>query len=149
MNLHFTTRTTSQKPADVTRQWYLIDAADVPLGRLATKVADLIHGKGKVTFTKHTDGGDFVIVINADKVYLSGRKEEQKKYYSHSGYPGSIKEINVADQRTKDATKLIQKAVYGMIPKNKLRDDRMNRLKIYNGPEHAHEAQKPTKIEAK
>lgn len=144
-------KTYSQKPADVTRNWHIIDAAQLPLGRLSTEVARLLTGKHKPTFTPHTDGGDFVVIVNAANVALTGGKETAKKYYRHSGYPGSIKEQTAEVVRNTNPERLIEKAVFGMLPKNKLRDARMERLKVYAGSEHKHTAQKPTeyKIGAK
>ena len=143
-------KTYSQKPAEVDRKWILIDAAEAPtLGRLSAAVATYLTGKYKPTFTPHTDGGDFVIVVNADKVKVSGNKEEAKMYYRHSGYPGGLKEATLKELREKDASMIIEKAVQGMLPKNKLQDERMNRLKVYNGEYHNHAAQKPEKVEVK
>ncbi len=138
--------TFSQKPADVTRKWYIVDASTAPVGRLATQIAQLLLGKGKAEFTPHVDAGDFVVVINSDKAVFTGQKELNKTYYRHTGYPGGIKDRTVGEQREKDSTKLIEKAVYGMLPVNKLRDGRMKRLKIYTGAEHNHAAQKPEEI---
>jgi len=118
---------------EVERKWYLLDAKDQVLGRLATKIAELLMGKGKVTFSKHMDSGDFVVVTNVEKVVLTGKKEDQKLYRRHSGYPGGYKEATAAEIRTKFPKKLIEKAVYGMLPSNKLRSDRMVRLKLVVG----------------
>lgn len=142
-------KTFSAKPSDVTRKWYVIDAAEAPVGRIATRVATLLTGKGKPMFTHHIDTGDFVIVINTDKAVFTGLKEEGKKYYHHSGFPGGIKERTVRVQREIDSTVLLEKAVFGMLPVNKLRDGRMKRLKLYAGAEHNHEAQKPETISLK
>lgn len=143
-------KTYSQKPADVERKWHLIDAADAPtLGRLSAQIATLLTGKYKPTFTPHTDGGDYVVVVNADKVRVTGNKEEAKKYYRHSGYPGALKDSTLKELREKDATLIIKNSVAGMLPKNKLQDARMLRLKVSNGPEHNHAAQKPQKVEVK
>jgi len=139
-------KTYSAKPTEVTRKWYVIDASQAPAGRVATRIATLLTGKGKPMFTPHIDCGDFVIVINTDKVKFTGLKEENKKYYRHSGFPGGIKDRTVREQREIDSTKLIEKAVYGMVPVNKLRAERMKRLKIYTGAEHNHAAQKPETI---
>lgn len=136
-------KTYSQKPTEVSRKWYVLDASSAPLGRLSTEIAKLLTGKHKPTFTPHTDGGDYVIVINTDKCVLTGNKEHSKKYYRHSGYPGGIKERTVAEQRQKDSRKIIEASVFGMLPKNKLRDGRMLRLKLYTEDKHQHEAQKP------
>lgn len=142
-------KTYSAKPSDVTRAWYVIDAAEAPLGRVATKVATLLTGKGKAQFTQHIDTGDFVIVINADKLVVTGNKMADKKYYRHSGFPGGIKEATLGDKMAKDSTEVIFHAVRGMLPVNKLRDERLKRLKIYAGSEHNHEAQKPTALSVK
>ncbi|MFZ2275996.1 MAG: 50S ribosomal protein L13 [Candidatus Nanogingivalis sp.] len=143
-------KTYSQKPTEVERKWHLIDAAEAPtLGRLSAKIATLLSGKNKATFTPHTDGGDFVVVINAEKVKVTGNKEEDKMYYRHSGFPGGLKEASLKELREKNPAIIIEKAVYGMLPTNKLRDDRMKRLKVYAGAEHNHAAQKPEKVEVK
>ncbi len=143
-------KTYSQKPTEVERKWHLIDAAEAPtLGRLSAKIATLLSGKNKATFTPHTDGGDFVVVINAEKVKVTGNKEEDKMYYRHSGFPGGLKEASLKELREKNPAMIIEKAVYGMLPTNKLRDDRMKRLKVYAGAEHNHAAQKPEKVEVK
>ena len=143
-------KTYSQKPTEVERKWFLIDAAEsATLGRLSAKIATLLTGKYKPTFTPHTDGGDYVVVINADKVKVTGNKEEDKMYYRHSGFPGGLKEASLKELREKNPAMIIEKAVYGMLPTNKLRDDRMKRLKVYAGAEHNHAAQKPEKVEVK
>lgn len=139
-------KTYSAKPTDVERKWYVIDAAEAPLGRLSTQVATLLTGKGKPQFTKHIDCGDFVIVINTDNLVVTGNKMEDKMYYRHSGFPGGLKEAQLKEKMAKDSTEVIFKAVRGMLPVNKLRDGRLARLKIYAGGEHNHEAQKPTKL---
>ena len=142
-------KTYSAKPSEVTRKWYLIDASEAPVGRIATKIATLLTGKGKPMFTSHIDCGDFVVVINSDKAVFTGQKEDDKKYYRHTGFPGGIKDRTVKEQRELDSTALIEKAVYGMVPVNKLRAERMKRLKVYTGSEHNHEAQKPEVISFK
>lgn len=142
-------KTFVKKPADVTRNWYVIDASEAPLGRVATQVAKLLVGKHKVDYTPHVDGGDFVVVINTDKIVLTGRKLDQKRYYSHSGYPGSIKEKSVKKALEDDSRDVMFAAVKGMIPTNKLKADRLARLKIFTDANHAHEAQKPSKYELK
>jgi large subunit ribosomal protein L13 len=139
-------KTYSQKPTEVSREWFVVDAANVPLGRLTTLVAQKLTGKQKPTYTPHIDGGDYVIVINAKLVKATGDKRRGKVYYRHSGYPGSIKATTLEQQLEKDSTKVIEKAVYGMLPKNKLRDGRMERLKVYSDSDHSHEAQKPKKL---
>jgi len=142
-------KTYSAKPTEVTRKWYVIDASEAPVGRIATKIATLLTGKGKPMFTSHIDCGDNVIVINADQTVFTGQKEDDKKYYRHTGYPGGIKDRTVREQRELDSTGLIEKAVYGMVPVNKLRDGRMKRLKVYAGAEHNHAAQVPEAISMK
>lgn len=142
-------KTFSQKPADVTRKWILIDASEAPLGRLSTQIATYLTGKYKPTFTPHVDGGDYVVVINAKDTVVTGAKETDKKYYRHSGFPGGIKEASLAEVRAKYPERIIEKAVQGMLPKNKLSVERMKRLKIYPGAEHAHTAQQPKKVEVK
>jgi large subunit ribosomal protein L13 len=142
-------KTYSAKPTDITRQWYVIDASEAPLGRLATKIAVLLTGKEKPSFTKHIDCGDFVVVINSDQLVVTGNKMNDKKYYRHSQYPGSLKEASLAEKMSKDSTDVIVLAVKGMLPKNKLMDERLARLKVYPGGEHKHEAQKPVKVSVK
>lgn len=139
-------KTYSAKPADVNRQWYVIDAAQAPLGRVATQVAQLLTGKGKPQFTKHIDTGDYVIVINAANIVATGDKLNKKVYYRHSDYPGGLKAATLSEKMEKDPTFAITNAVRGMLPVNKLRDERLKRLKVYPGAEHQHEAQKPEVI---
>ena len=134
------------KKEEVERNWYLIDAAGQSLGRLASKIAPYITGKNKVTYTPHVDTGDFVIVINADKVELTGKKWEQKKYRHHSQYPGGLKEMTYAELLEKKPELIIEHAVNGMLPKNKLGRRMIKRLKVYSGEKHPHEAQQPEKI---
>ncbi|MBA2279388.1 50S ribosomal protein L13 [Candidatus Saccharibacteria bacterium] len=136
-------KTYSAKPADVTRKWYVIDASEAPLGRIATRVATLLTGKEKPMFTKHIDTGDFVIVINTAKTIVTGKKPTDKIYYRHSNYPGGLTELSFNEVMAKDPTKAIFQAVRGMLPVNKLRDERLKRLKIYAGSEHNHNAQQP------
>jgi large subunit ribosomal protein L13 len=140
-------RTFTPKPAEVTRTWHVIDATDVVLGRLASQTAILLRGKHKTTFAPHVDGGDFVIIINAEKVALSGNKRTDKLAYRHSGYPGGLKSIAYGDLLEKDARKAIEKSVRGMLPKNRLGDQLITKLKVYSGPEHPHTAQKPQPFE--
>ncbi|MBN9398001.1 50S ribosomal protein L13 [Candidatus Saccharibacteria bacterium 47-87] len=142
-------KTFSQKPADVTREWYLVDATELPLGRIATIVADKLIGKSKPTYTPHVDAGDYVVVINAEKLVVTGNKETGKIYYRHSGFPGGIKDATLAEVREKFPERIIEKAVQGMLPKNKLSAERIARLKVFPGAEHAHTAQQPKKIEVK
>ncbi len=129
------------------RRWYLIDAEGQVLGRVATTVAQLIRGKDKPTFTPHMDGGDFVIVINADKIVTTGKKETQKIYYRHSQYPGGLKATPLRDMRAKHPGRILEAAVRGMLPKNRLGREIFHHLKIYAGPDHPHEGQKPIKLE--
>lgn len=142
-------KTYSAKPSDVTRKWYVIDASEAPLGRIATVAATLLTGKGKPQFTKHIDTGDYVIIINADQLVVTGNKMETKTYYRHSGFPGGLTETRLKDQMVKDATAPVIKAIRGMLPVNKLRDGRLSRLKVYAGAEHNHEAQKPETFSVK
>lgn len=139
-------KTYSLKPSEVKRAWYLVNANELPLGRLATRIANLLTGKGKVSFSPHIDGGDYVVVVNADSLKVTGKKSDDKLYFHHTGYPGGIKQRTLGEQVERDATKVIIDAVRGMIPANKLRDGRLARLKVYAGAEHANEAQKPKKI---
>jgi large subunit ribosomal protein L13 len=136
-------KTFSAKPTDVTRKWYVIDASEAPMGRVATKAAVLLTGKEKPQFTQHIDTGDFVIVINTDNLKVTGDKMEKKKYYRHSGFPGGLTETTLGTQMEKDSTAPIIHAIRGMLPVNKLRDGRLLRLKVYAGMEHNHAAQKP------
>lgn len=140
-------KTYSQKPVEVTRKWVVVDASQATLGRVATTVAKYLIGKYKPTYTAHIDGGDFVVVINAAKLVVTGDKMEQKKYYHHSGFPGGIKERTLKEQLERDPTKPIIDAVTGMLPKNKLVDGRLKRLKVFAGEEHNHAAQTPVKVE--
>jgi len=142
-------KTFSAKPTDVTRQWYVVDASEAPMGRIATKVATLLTGKGKPQFTKHIDCGDHVIIINAEKIVATGDKADKKVYYRHTGYPGGIKDATLGEKQAKDPTFAIAHAVRGMLPVNKLRAERLKRLKVYAGSDHQHEAQKPTLISVK
>ncbi len=141
--------TYSAKPTEVTRKWYVIDAVEAPLGRISTEIANLLTGKKKPMFTKHIDCGDYVIVINSDKLVTTGDKLEKKIYYRHSGYPGNLKELTLQEVMDKDSTRVITSSVKGMLPVNKLRDDRLARLKVYAGSDHSHEAQKPVKYSVK
>jgi len=140
-------RTYSPKPADVQRQWYVIDATDVVLGRLASQVATLLRGKHKPIFAPHVDTGDFVIVVNADKVVLTGNKLQQKRAYRHSGYPGGLRSIPYSELMEKRPARVIEKAVKGMLPKNSLGRKMAKKLKVYAGPDHPHQAQKPIPFE--
>lgn len=140
-------KTYSQKPSEVTRRWVLIDASEAPLGRTATAISKYLIGKYKPSYTPHIDGGDYVVVINASQVPVTGNKELDKKYYRHSGFPGGIREARLEEVREKFPERVIEMAVKGMLPKNKLSLDRLARLKVFAGSEHAHAAQKPQKVE--
>lgn len=142
-------KTYSQKPSEVTRRWLLIDASEAPVGRVATVIAKYLIGKYKPTYTPHIDGGDYVVVINAKDAVFTGDKETGKVYYRHSGFPGGIKDATVKEVREKYPERLIEAAVKGMLPKNKLSPERMKRLKIFAGSDHAHTAQTPEKVEVK
>lgn len=139
-------KTYSQKPTEVSRRWILIDAKDAPLGRLSTEIAKYLIGKYKPSYTPHIDGGDYVVVINAAEVPVTGNKEEAKIYYRHSGFPGGIKDATLKEVRAKFPERIIENAVKGMLPKNKLSPERMKRLKVFPASEHAHTAQTPEKI---
>lgn len=142
-------RTYVAKPAEAqaTRKWWVVDAQDLPLGRVASRIASVLRGKHKPTYTPHVDTGDFVIVVNADKVKLTGRKASDKKYYRHSGYPGGIREENYAHLLQRKPDVPIQKAVKGMLPKNVLGRQMLTKLKVYATAEHPHAAQKPERLE--
>ena len=142
-------KTFSQKTADVNRRWILIDAKDAPLGRLSTEIAKYLIGKYKPTYTPHVDGGDYVIVINAAETVVTGAKETDKIYYRHSGFPGGIKDAQLKEVREKFPERIIENAVKGMLPKNKLSPERMARLRVFAGSEHSHSAQSPEKVEVK
>jgi large subunit ribosomal protein L13 len=141
--------TFSAKPTDVKRQWYLIDANDASLGRISTVAAKILTGKDKTIFTKHIDCGDYVVVINSDKLKVTGDKLKSKMYYRHSGYPGALKELKLEQLMSKDSTKVIEHSIRGMLPVNKLRDSRLKRLKIYRNDQHKHQAQQLIKIDLK
>jgi large subunit ribosomal protein L13 len=135
------------KPAEIERSWYIVDAEGQTLGRLASKIAIILRGKHKPIFTPHVDCGDYVVVINAEKIHVTGRRLEQKKYYRHSGYPGGLREISLADQLERFPTRPVELAVKGMLPKNKLGRKMFKKLKVYAGSEHPHEAQQPVPME--
>lgn len=139
-------KTYSQKASEISRDWYLVDASTMPLGKLAVIIADKLMGKSKVTYTPHIDNGDYVVVINAKDVVVTGEKMTQKKYYRHSGYPGGIKELKLEEVIEKNPARVIEEAVKGMLPKNKLAADRMKRLRVFAGAEHIHAAQNPKEI---
>lgn len=136
-------KTYSAKATDVTRKWYVIDASTAPIGRIATEASSLLIGKGKPMFTHHVDCGDYVVIINTDQLVATGNKMEDKMYYKHSGYPGGLKTAALKDVMAKDSTMVLTKAIRGMLPVNKLRDGRLDRLKVYAGAEHNHSAQMP------
>ncbi len=140
-------KTYMAKPSTVERDWYVIDAEGKTLGRLASQIAHILRGKHKPTYTPHVDTGDFVIVINAEKINVTGNKAEQKKYYRHSGYPGGLKELNFNELMAKDPTRAIYIAVKGMLPHNRLGRAMLKKLRVYAGPEHPHEAQMPKELE--
>ncbi len=140
-------RTFSPKPADIQREWHVIDATDVVLGRLAVQTATLLRGKHKPTFAPHMDMGDFVIIVNANKVALSGNKRAAKMAYRHSGYPGGLSAVAFGELLEKDPRRAIEKAVWGMLPKNRLGRQMLKKLKVYAGPEHPHKAQKAQPFE--
>jgi len=140
-------RTFTPKPGDITNTWFVIDATDVVLGRLASQAASLLRGKHKATFAPHVDGGDFVIVINAEKVALTGAKLTDKMVYRHSGYPGGLKTIPIGELIEKNPQRVIENAVKGMLPRTKLGAQQLTKLKVYAGPEHPHAAQQPQAFE--
>ena len=140
-------KTYSAKPAEITREWYLVDADGKTLGRLATQIADTLRGKRKPIYTPHVDTGDFVVVVNAEKVRVTGAKLDQKMYHRHSGYPGGLKSRSLRDELARRPTEVLRKAVKGMLPRNRLARAQMRKLKIYVGPEHPHEAQAPKELE--
>lgn len=142
-------KTYSQKPSEVSRRWVLFDASELPLGRLATEIAKYLTGKYKRTYTPHIDGGDYVVVINAAQAVVTGDKETAKVYYHHTGFPGGIKDATLAEVREKHPERIIEEAVKGMLPKNKLQAERLGRLRIFAGSEHSHAAQTPEKVEVK
>jgi large subunit ribosomal protein L13 len=135
------------KAGEVERKWYVIDAAGIPLGRLSTQVAMILRGKNKPTFTPHTDTGDFVIVINADQVALTGNKAQDKIYYRHSNYPGGLKSISAGELRAKNSVRLVETSVKGMLPKGTLGRQQLKKLHVYGGAEHKHAAQQPTVLD--
>lgn len=142
-------KTFSQRTEDISREWFLIDASEAPLGRIATIIANLLIGKSKPTYTPHVDSGDYVVVINADKLVVTGNKEIGKIYYRHSGFPGGITDATLKEVREKYPQRIIEEAVKGMLPRNKLAAGRQARLKVFAGESHAHTAQTPKKVEVK
>ncbi|MBS43904.1 MAG: 50S ribosomal protein L13 [Nocardioides sp.] len=142
-------RTYTPKPGDITRAWHVIDAEDIVLGQLAVATANLLRGKHKPIYAPNTDTGDFVVIVNAEKVALSGNKRTQKLAYRHSGYPGGLSATPIGEVLDKDARKAIEKAVWGMLPKNRLGRQIIKKLKVYSGPTHPHQAQKAVPFEIK
>src|ERR671911_1273316 len=140
-------KTYSAKPGEVARDWYVVDAEGKILGRLATQIADTLRGKRKPQFTPHVDTGDFVIVVNAEKIQVTGKKLDDKIYYRHSGYPGGLRERTLGEQLARRPTEVIRKAVKGMLPRNRLARQQLTKLKVYAGPDHPHEAQEPKQLE--
>ena len=137
------------RPLEVERRWYLVDAEGQTLGRLATEIARVLRGKNKPQYTPHVDTGDFVVVVNAEKVVVTGKKAEQKVYRRHSGYPGGLKETSYEQMMERRPTEILRRAVKGMMPKNRLARQQLRKLKIYAGPEHPHAAQDPQRLEVR
>jgi large subunit ribosomal protein L13 len=140
-------KTYSAKKGEVAREWYIVDADGQTLGRLATRIADTLRGKAKPQFTPHVDTGDFVVVVNADRIRVTGKKLDQKRYYRYSGYPGGLRSRTLREQLERRPTEVLRTAVKGMLPKNRLARQQINKLKIYAGPEHPHAAQAPKPLE--
>jgi large subunit ribosomal protein L13 len=140
-------KTWNAKAGEVARNWYVVDAEGKTLGRLATRIADTLRGKDKPQYTPHTDTGDFVVVVNAEKIAVTGKKLDEKMYYRHSGYPGGLKERTLREQLERRPTDVLRKAVKGMLPRNRLARAQLLKLKIYAGPEHPHEAQAPKPLD--
>jgi large subunit ribosomal protein L13 len=136
-------KTYNAKPGEIAREWYVVDAEGQTLGRLATQIADTLRGKNKPQYTPHVDTGDFVVVVNAEKIGVTGKKMDEKIYYRHSGYPGGLKERTLREQLDRRPTEVLRKAVKGMLPRNRLSRQQITKLKIYAGPAHPHEAQAP------
>ncbi len=141
------TKTFSAKPETVKRDWFVVDATDKTLGRLASEIASRLRGKHKPEYTPHVDTGDYIVVVNAEKIHVSGRKVTDKMYYSHTGFPGGLKSINFEKLLDKDAPQILERAVKGMLPKNPLGRAMFRKLKVYTGPEHQHTAQQPKPLE--
>ena len=140
-------RTWNAKPGEVDRRWYVVDAEGKILGRLATRIADTLRGKDKPEYTPHVDTGDFVVVVNAEKVAVTGKKLDEKLYYRHSGYPGGLRTRTLREQLDRQPAEVLRKAVKGMLPRNRLARQQLTKLKIYAGPEHPHAAQSPEPLE--
>lgn len=137
------------RPNEVERKWYVVDAQGQTLGRLASEIATVLRGKKKAVYTPHVDVGDFVVVVNAEKVVVSGKKTEQKLYRRHTGYPGGLRELTYEEMREKKPTEIVRKAVKGMLPRTRLARQQLRKLKVYAGPEHPHAAQTPENYEVK
>ena len=142
-------QTTMAKPSEIVHQWYVVDATDCTLGRLATKVATVLRGKQKPIYTPNVDCGDYVIVVNADKVKITGDQDEKKFYFNHSGYPGGLRVRSTKEMREKYTVEWVEKAIKGMLPHNKLGDVQRRHLFVYEGPDHPHAAQKPIELKVK
>jgi large subunit ribosomal protein L13 len=142
-------KTWNAKPGEIERRWYVVDAEGKTLGRLATQIADTLRGKAKPQYTPHVDTGDFVIVVNAEKIAVTGTKLDNKLYYRHSGYPGGLRSRPLRDELARRPTEVIRKAVKGMLPRNRLARQQLTKLKVYDGPEHPHAAQAPQPLEVK
>jgi large subunit ribosomal protein L13 len=142
-----TNKTYSPKPGDITRDWWLVDATDLPLGRLASEIATILRGKHKPTFAPHVDGGDFVVIINADRVAVTSDKSQSKIYYRHSGYPGGIKAETFESLKKRRPEAIVERAVRGMLPKNKLGRQMARKLRVYAGPDHPHASQDPQPLQ--
>ena len=140
-------KTYTAKPGEIARSWYVVDAESKTLGRLATQIADVLRGKGKPAYTAHVDTGDFVIVVNAEKIHVTGQKLDQKIYYRHSGYPGGLRTRTLREQLERRPEEVIRKAVRGMLPKNRLAAAQLKKLKVYAGPDHPHAAQNPESLQ--
>ncbi|HEX6679726.1 MAG TPA: 50S ribosomal protein L13 [Gaiellaceae bacterium] len=140
-------KTWNAKPGEIERRWYLVDAEGQTLGRLATQIADTLRGKRKPQYTPHVDTGDFVVVVNAEKIAVTGNKLDDKLYHRHSGYPGGLRSRPLRDELERRPTEVIRKAVKGMLPRNRLARQQLTKLKVYAGPEHPHEAQAPQALE--
>jgi large subunit ribosomal protein L13 len=139
-------KTYTAKPKEIEQRWYLVDAEGQTLGRLATRIADTLRGKRKPEYTPHIDTGDFVVVVNAEKIAVTGKKREDKIYYRHSGYPGGLRERTLAEELERRPTEVLRKAVKGMLPRNRLARRQLTKLKVYAGPEHPHGPQNPTPL---
>jgi large subunit ribosomal protein L13 len=140
-------KTYTAKPGEIERSWYVVDAESKTLGRLATQIADVLRGKGKPAYTAHVDTGDFVIVVNAEKIHVTGQKLDQKVYYRHSGYPGGLRSRTLREQLERRPEEVIRRAVRGMLPKNRLAAAQLKKLKVYAGPDHPHAAQNPEPLQ--